>query len=223
MKTVTVKPCKLAFWVKDNTETLSSWLQWGLSCAERSIFRPFQGQLGPQIHLFISECAATPCGHFSIQLLAALFFHYLKNHQIDVFARHFAFIPLHRRGNGSSCDWAEVSQAYGDKCPPGMLAMETRAQEAGRGRPLWALFGGTARWWWDFKVLSQRLTPSCAAALCWPLHVPPSSPPPTPPPSAPQIQAAETWWKDQGKQVKPGKLCLGITSSLRRWIWGLVT
>ena len=55
MKAVTVKPCKLTFWVKDNTKTLSSWLQWGLSCAERSIFVPSKGSSVPKaISSFLS-------------------------------------------------------------------------------------------------------------------------------------------------------------------------
>lgn len=120
MKTVTVKPCKLAFWVKDNTETFLL-AAVGLSCAERSIFRPFQGQLGPQIHLFISECAATPCGHFSVQLLAALLFHYFKNHQIDVFATFCLHPTAQERqrkqlysGRGQPSLWGQILLAC---CP----------------------------------------------------------------------------------------------------------
>ena len=88
MKAVTVKPCKLAFWVKDNTKTLLL-AAVGAKVCRKEHLPSLPRAAPPQIHLFISERTATPCGHFSVQRLAALVFHYLKNHQIGVFASHF--------------------------------------------------------------------------------------------------------------------------------------
>ena len=88
MKAVTVKPCKLAFWVKDNTKTLLL-AAVGAKVCRKEHLPSLPRAAPPQIHLFISERTATPCGHFSVQRLAALVFHYLKNHQIGVFVSHF--------------------------------------------------------------------------------------------------------------------------------------